>query len=288
MNALMDSVLVANRGEIAVRIIRTLRRLGIRAVAVYSDADAGARHVREADTAVRIGPAPAADSYLSVEALLDAAHRTGAAAVHPGYGFLAENAAFARAVTGAGLTFVGPPADAIALMGDKIRAKETVAAAGVPVVPGASGAELAAEARKLGMPVLLKPSAGGGGKGMRLVREEAALEEEIAAARRQALAAFGDDTLLVERWIEAPGTSRSRCWPTGTAPSCTSASASAPSSAGTRRSSRRRPARCWTPPPAPRWARPPSPPPAPAATGAPARWSSSSPAPTRARTASWR
>ncbi|GAA2050964.1 acetyl-CoA carboxylase biotin carboxylase subunit [Streptomyces cheonanensis] len=204
MNALMDSVLVANRGEIAVRIIRTLRRLGIRAVAVYSDADAGARHVREADAAVRIGPAPAADSYLSVEALLDAARRTGAAAVHPGYGFLAENAAFARAVTGAGLTFVGPPADAIALMGDKIRAKETVAAAGVPVVPGASGAELAAEARKLGMPVLLKPSAGGGGKGMRLVREEAALEEEIAAARRQALAAFGDDTLLVERWIEAP------------------------------------------------------------------------------------
>ncbi|MFD7508333.1 acetyl/propionyl/methylcrotonyl-CoA carboxylase subunit alpha [Streptomyces sp. NPDC059853] len=201
---MMDSVLVANRGEIAVRIIRTLRRLGIRAVAVYSDADAGARHVREADAAVRIGPAPAADSYLSVEALLNAARRTGAQAVHPGYGFLAENAAFARAVTGAGLVFVGPPADAIALMGDKIRAKETVAAAGVPVVPGASGTELAAEARKLGMPVLLKPSAGGGGKGMRLVREEAALEEEIAAARRQALAAFGDDTLLVERWIEAP------------------------------------------------------------------------------------
>lgn len=203
-NVMMESVLVANRGEIAVRIIRTLRRLGIRAIAVYSDADAGARHVREADTAVRIGPAPAADSYLSIEALLAAARRTGAAAVHPGYGFLAENAAFARAVTAAGLTFVGPPAEAIALMGDKIRAKETVAAAGVPVVPGASGAELAAAARKLGMPVLLKPSAGGGGKGMRLVRDEARLEEEIGAARRQALAAFGDDTLLVERWIDRP------------------------------------------------------------------------------------
>ncbi|KOV59374.1 acetyl-COA carboxylase [Streptomyces sp. MMG1121] len=196
--------MVANRGEIAVRVIRTLRSLGVRSVAVFSDADADARHVREADTAVRIGPAPAAESYLSVERLLAAAARTGAQAVHPGYGFLAENAAFARACEEAGLVFIGPPADAIALMGDKIRAKETVQAAGVPVVPGGRDPELAEAARALGAPVLLKPSAGGGGKGMRLVRDMAVLEEEIAAARREARASFGDDTLLVERWIDRP------------------------------------------------------------------------------------
>ncbi|MFH8368795.1 acetyl/propionyl/methylcrotonyl-CoA carboxylase subunit alpha [Streptomyces sp. NPDC018031] len=202
-------VLVANRGEIAVRVIRTLRQLGIRSIAVFSDADADARHVREADTAVRIGPAPAAQSYLSVDRLLDAARRTGARAVHPGYGFLAENAAFARACADAGLVFIGPPAEAIELMGDKIRAKETVRAAGVPVVPGSSGSgltdsQLADAAREIGMPVLLKPSAGGGGKGMRLVRDEAVLAEEIAAARREARGSFGDDTLLVERWIDRP------------------------------------------------------------------------------------
>ncbi|MEU5654622.1 acetyl-CoA carboxylase biotin carboxylase subunit [Streptomyces sp. NPDC047737] len=206
---MFSTVLVANRGEIAVRVIRTLRELGVRSVAVFSDADADARHVREADTAVRIGPAPAAESYLSVERLLDAARRTGAEAVHPGYGFLAENAGFAQACAEAGLVFIGPPAAAISLMGDKIRAKETVAAAGVPVVPGSSGsgltdARLEAAAREIGMPVLLKPSAGGGGKGMRLVREEALLADEIAAARREARASFGDDTLLVERWIDRP------------------------------------------------------------------------------------
>ncbi|MFE1827223.1 acetyl-CoA carboxylase biotin carboxylase subunit [Streptomyces yangpuensis] len=206
---MFSTVLVANRGEIAVRVIRTLRELGIRSVAVFSDADADARHVREADTAVRIGPAAAAESYLSVERLLDAAKRTGAEAVHPGYGFLAENAAFAQACTEAGLAFIGPPASAISLMGDKIRAKETVKAAGVPVVPGSSGsgltdAELVAAASEIGMPVLLKPSAGGGGKGMRLVRDEAVLAEEIAAARREARSSFGDDTLLVERWVDRP------------------------------------------------------------------------------------
>ncbi|MEU2515469.1 biotin carboxylase N-terminal domain-containing protein [Streptomyces syringium] len=206
---MFDTVLVANRGEIAVRVICTLRALGIRSVAVFSDADADARHVREADTAVRIGPAAAAESYLSVPRLLAAAARSGAQAVHPGYGFLAENAAFARACTDAGLVFIGPPAGAIQLMGDKIRAKETVRAAGVPVVPGSSGsgltdAELAASAREIGMPVLLKPSAGGGGKGMRLVRDEALLGEEIAAARREARGSFGDDTLLVERWVDRP------------------------------------------------------------------------------------
>ncbi|MFG3379751.1 acetyl-CoA carboxylase biotin carboxylase subunit [Streptomyces sp. NPDC047999] len=206
---MFDTVLVANRGEIAVRVIRTLRSLGVRSVAVFSDADAGARHVREADTAVRIGPAPAAESYLSADRLLDAAARTGAQAVHPGYGFLAENAGFAQACAEAGLVFIGPPASAISLMGDKIRAKETVRAAGVPVVPGSSGSgltdeQLAEAARRIGMPVLLKPSAGGGGKGMRLTRVESALRDEIAAARREARASFGDDTLLVERWIDRP------------------------------------------------------------------------------------
>ncbi|MFC9943171.1 ATP-binding protein [Streptomyces pratensis] len=206
---MFSTVLVANRGEIAVRVIRTLRELGVRSVAVFSDADADARHVREADTAVRIGPAPAGESYLSVERLLKAARRTGAEAVHPGYGFLAENAGFARACAEAGLVFIGPPAPAISLMGDKIRAKETVAAAGVPVVPGSSGSgltddQLAVAARDIGMPVLLKPSAGGGGKGMRLVRDEALLADEIAAARREARSSFGDDTLLVERWIDRP------------------------------------------------------------------------------------
>ncbi|MEU8435781.1 biotin carboxylase N-terminal domain-containing protein [Streptomyces sp. NPDC029216] len=206
---MFSTVLVANRGEIAVRVIRTLRELGIRSVAVFSDADADARHVREADTAVRIGPAAAAESYLSVEKLLDAARRTGAEAVHPGYGFLAENAAFAAACAEAGLAFIGPPASAISLMGDKIRAKETVKAAGVPVVPGSSGsglsdAELVAAAEEIGMPVLLKPSAGGGGKGMRLVRDAGLLADEIAAARREARSSFGDDTLLVERWVDRP------------------------------------------------------------------------------------
>ncbi|MEV5505233.1 biotin carboxylase N-terminal domain-containing protein [Streptomyces orinoci] len=206
---MFETVLVANRGEIAVRVIHTLRRLGIRSVAVFSDADADARHVREADTAVRIGPAAAAESYLCIDRLLEAAARSGAQAVHPGYGFLAENAAFARACREAGLVFIGPPAEAIELMGDKIRAKETVRAAGVPVVPGSSGsglsdAQLSEAAREIGMPVLLKPSAGGGGKGMRLVRDQALLGEEIAAARREARGSFGDDTLLVERWIDRP------------------------------------------------------------------------------------
>ncbi|KEF03897.1 acetyl-COA carboxylase [Streptomyces rimosus subsp. rimosus] len=206
---MFDTVLVANRGEIAVRVIRTLRALGVRSVAVFSDADADARHVREADTAVRIGPPPAAESYLDAGRLIEAARRSGAQAVHPGYGFLAENTAFAAACADAGLVFIGPSAEAIELMGDKIRAKETVRAAGVPVVPGSSGsgltdAQLAEAAREIGMPVLLKPSAGGGGKGMRLVRDEALLADEIAAARREARGSFGDDTLLVERWVDRP------------------------------------------------------------------------------------
>ncbi|SDM08859.1 acetyl-CoA/propionyl-CoA carboxylase, biotin carboxylase, biotin carboxyl carrier protein [Geodermatophilus siccatus] len=203
---MFETVLVANRGEIAVRVIRTLRAMGIRSVAVYSAADAGSRHVREADVAVPIGPAPAAESYLSIERVLDAAARTGAQAVHPGYGFLSENVEFARACEKAGVVFIGPPVAAIEAMGDKIRAKQTVMAAGVPVVPGRtepgmSDDEVAAAAVEVGFPVLLKPSAGGGGKGMRVVRAEADLRDAIAAARREARGSFGDDTLLVERYV---------------------------------------------------------------------------------------
>ncbi|MFB4314353.1 acetyl/propionyl/methylcrotonyl-CoA carboxylase subunit alpha [Actinomadura sp. 21ATH] len=200
---MFESVLVANRGEIAIRVFRTLRRLGVRSVAVHTGADAGAPHVRAADEAVLI------PSYLDIEAVVGAARRTGAAAVHPGYGFLAENAAFARACAAAGLAFVGPPAEAIEAMGDKIRAKRTVAAAGVPVVPGRNeaglpDAALAEAALATGLPVLIKPSAGGGGKGMRLVRAESELAGAIDSARREARASFGDDTLLVERFVENP------------------------------------------------------------------------------------
>jgi acetyl-CoA/propionyl-CoA carboxylase biotin carboxyl carrier protein len=206
---MFETVLIANRGEIAVRIAATLRELGIRSVAVYSDADAGARHVAVADEAVRIGPAAAAESYLNVEAIIDAARRSGAQAIHPGYGFCSENPAFARACGQAGIVFIGPPASAIEAMGDKIRAKQTVAAAGVPVVPGRSepglsDEQVAAAAREVGFPVLLKPSAGGGGKGMRTVRTDDELAPAIAAARREAAGAFGDDTLLVERFVASP------------------------------------------------------------------------------------
>ncbi|MCU1603729.1 MAG: Carbamoyl-phosphate synthase chain ATP-binding protein [Modestobacter sp.] len=203
---MFETVLVANRGEIAVRVIRTLRAMGIRSVAVYSEADAGALHTRLADVAVPIGPAPAAQSYLSIDRVLDAAVRTGAQAVHPGYGFLSENVEFARACEKAGIVFIGPPVAAIEAMGDKIRAKQTVMAAGVPVVPGRTepgmdDAAVAAAAVEAGFPVLLKPSAGGGGKGMRVVRTEAELADQIAGARREARSSFGDDTLLVERYV---------------------------------------------------------------------------------------
>ncbi|SCX48695.1 acetyl-CoA/propionyl-CoA carboxylase, biotin carboxylase, biotin carboxyl carrier protein [Klenkia marina] len=203
---MFTTVLVANRGEIAVRVIRTLRSMGIRSVAVFSEADAGALHTRVADLAVPIGPAPAAQSYLSIERIVAACRATGAQAVHPGYGFLSENVEFARALEAAGITFIGPPVAAIEAMGDKIRAKATVRAAGVPVVPGSSepgmdDAAVAAAAVEAGFPVLLKPSAGGGGKGMRVVREESELAEQIAGARREARSSFGDDTLLVERYV---------------------------------------------------------------------------------------
>ena len=186
---MFESVLVANRGEIAVRILRTLRALGIRSVAVYSDADADAPHVRDADVAVRLGPAPARESYLAVERVVDVARAAGVDALHPGYGFLAESPALARACTAAGIVFVGPPPEAMEMMGDKIRARHAVAAAGVPVVPGRDDAamsedDLVAAADEIGFPVLLKPSAGGGGKGMRRVDDPGALprrDRRIAA-----------------------------------------------------------------------------------------------------------
>ncbi|RSM58711.1 acetyl/propionyl/methylcrotonyl-CoA carboxylase subunit alpha [Kibdelosporangium aridum] len=206
---MFQRVLIANRGEIAVRITRTLARMGVRSIAVYSDADADARHVLEADTAVRIGPAAARDSYLSIPRIIEAALSTGAEAIHPGYGFLAENVDFARACADAGLVFVGPPVAAIEAMGDKIRAKQTVMAAGVPVVPGRTepgmtDEDLVSAASEIGFPVLLKPSAGGGGKGMRLVTDSSDLAPAIESARREALGSFGDDTLLIERFVQRP------------------------------------------------------------------------------------
>jgi len=203
------TLLVANRGEIACRILRSARRLGWRTVAVFSDADARARHTREADEAVWIGPAAARDSYLSIERILAAARASGAGAIHPGYGFLSENAGFARACVDAGLTFVGPPATAIAAMGSKILAKNRMREAGVPLLPGYAGPaqdlkDLAAAAHTVGLPLIIKPAAGGGGKGMQIVREPSELTAALAAARRLAESAFGDGALLLERFLPTP------------------------------------------------------------------------------------
>jgi acetyl/propionyl-CoA carboxylase alpha subunit len=202
-------LLIANRGEIACRITRACRDLGIRAIAVYSDADADAPHVTGADEAIRIGPPPATESYLSIPAILDAARKTRADAIHPGYGFLSENAAFATQCAEAGFTFVGPPGAVIGRMGSKTAARATVRAAGVPVVPGEtpasqSEADIEAAIRRVGYPVLLKASSGGGGKGMRVVRSDAEAAEAIATARREAERAFAAGALYAERLVERP------------------------------------------------------------------------------------
>jgi acetyl-CoA carboxylase biotin carboxylase subunit len=202
-------ILIANRGEIAIRICRACRETGIGSVAVYSDVDADAPHVHAADRAVRIGPAAPSESYLSIPALLEAARASGADAVHPGYGFLSENAAFARACQAHGIVFIGPPADVIARMGSKIAARALMIASGVPVVPGVTPADqsdagVLAAAREIGYPVLVKASAGGGGKGMRALRGDDDAREMIPAARREAEGAFRDGTLYVERLLERP------------------------------------------------------------------------------------
>src|SRR5215475_1237370 len=202
-------ILIANRGEIALRILRTAKRLGYGTVAVYSDADRDALHVREADSAVRIGEALPAQSYLRIEAIIAAAKASGASAVHPGYGFLAENEDFAQACRDAGLVFIGPSPEAIKAMGHKAGAKEIMQKAGVPVVPGYQGADqsdavMLAEAKKIGFPVMIKAVAGGGGRGMRLVSDAAAFPAALRSARSEAKAAFGDGTVILERAIPNP------------------------------------------------------------------------------------
>ena len=206
---MFSKILIANRGEIACRVIRSARRLGIGTVAVYSEADEGALHTRMADDAICIGPAAAAESYLNVDAILGAIAETGAEAVHPGYGFLSESAAFAEALAAEGVTFIGPPPAAIASMGDKLAARRIAADAGVATIPGTEDAVDDAEAaiaaaREIGYPVMLKAAAGGGGKGMRLVWDESHLREDMASAVNEATSAFGDGRVFVERFIVDP------------------------------------------------------------------------------------
>jgi len=201
---MFKKILIANRGEIAVRVARTARAMGVSTVAVYSDADRDAPHIRACDEAVHIGPSPAAQSYLSTDKVLAAVKHTGAEAVHPGYGFLSENAGFAEALQDAGVVFIGPTAETIRAMGSKSAAKDLMEAAGVPTTPGYQGedqsvATFKKEAKRIGYPVLLKATAGGGGKGMRLVENEGALEEALQSAQREAKSAFGDDRFLVEK-----------------------------------------------------------------------------------------
>jgi acetyl-CoA carboxylase biotin carboxylase subunit len=204
-----EKILIANRGEIAVRVIRACHEMGIWSVAVYSDADREALHVRYAREAYPIGPPPSTESYLRIDKILDAAKRSGAQAIHPGYGFLAENAEFAAACRDAGIVFIGPPPEAMEAMGDKVRARKLMIDAGVPVVPGTpplseDAGEVARQAEEIGYPVLLKASAGGGGKGMRIVRDGSALPSLLGQARGEAASAFGDDTVFLEKWVERP------------------------------------------------------------------------------------
>jgi acetyl-CoA carboxylase biotin carboxylase subunit len=206
---MFDRILIANRGEIALRVVRACKEMGVETVAVYSEVDRDSLHARMADISVCIGPAPSALSYLSMPNIISAALNTGAQAIHPGYGFLAENAAFARAVADSGLVFIGPSPDAIERMGDKSMARETMAAAGVPVVPGSDGPvdtveDAARFAEQVGYPVLIKASAGGGGKGMRVVRDRDELKANFTAAKTESAAAFGNDTVYVEKYLSRP------------------------------------------------------------------------------------
>jgi len=205
---MFEKILIANRGEIAVRVIRACREMGIKTVAIYSDVDRDALHVRFADEAYPCGPPPARESYLVMDRVIEIARRSGADAIHPGYGFLAENGDFADLCAREGITFVGPSGDVMRSMGDKVTARQTMSKAGVPIVPGTTQAlsdeEAIAFAREIGLPVMVKASAGGGGKGMRLVREEDELEQALARARSEAKSSFGDDSLYVEKFVEEP------------------------------------------------------------------------------------
>ena len=234
------SLLIANRGEIAVRIARTCRKLGVRSIAVYSDADARALHVRVCDEAVGIGGVSPRDSYLRGDRIIEAARLARAQAVHPGYGFLSENAAFAQDCRDAGLVFVGPPPEAMRTVGDKIAAKRTAKEAGIPIVEGygdrdQSDGTLAREARRIAFPLLVKAAAGGGGRGMRLVRGPEDLAQAIEGARREAQAAFGDPTVFLERYVERPRHIEIQVLPTSAATWPLTQSASARSSVAFRR-----------------------------------------------------
>ena len=250
--ALFQKLLIANRGEIALRIQRACRELGIPTVAVHSTADTDAMHVRLADESVCIGPPPARDSYLNTAAILSAAAVTGADAIHPGYGFLSENARFAEMVAAHGLTFIGPSADHIRMMGDKISAKAAMASLGVPLVPGSDGEvadldEARAVGERIGYPILVKAAAGGGGRGMKVAHAAEELEEAWSVARTEARTAFGNNSVYIESTSTAPATSRCRSWLTATATSSTLGSATAACNGATRS--------CWRrpgPPPCPR------------------------------------
>ena len=237
---MFKKILIANRGEIACRVIRTAKAMGIKTVAVYSDADARAPHVRMADESVRIGPAAAAESYLKAELIIDACKATGAEAVHPGYGFLSERASFVEALSAAGIAFIGPPANAIAAMGDKIESKKLAKAAGVSVVPGYLGEiadtdEAVKIAGEIGYPVMMKASAGGGGKGMRLAYSEADVREGFEATKREGLRRSATTACSSRNSSRTRATSRSRCSATSMARCSISASANARSSGATRK-----------------------------------------------------
>ncbi len=206
---MIKKILIANRGEIAVRIMRTCREMNIKSVAVYSDADRKSLHVRYADEAYHIGPSPSNESYLVKDKIIEVAKKAGADAIHPGYGFLSENAEFAKKVRQAGIIFIGPSSHAISIMGDKIVARQTAMSSGVPVVPGTTApvtkeSEVIKIAKEIGYPIIIKASAGGGGKGMRLVNKEAELSESLRMAKSEAMAAFGDDSVYVEKYVESP------------------------------------------------------------------------------------
>jgi acetyl-CoA/propionyl-CoA carboxylase biotin carboxyl carrier protein len=236
---MFDTVLIANRGEIALRVMRACKELGLRTVAVYSEADRDAPHVQYADAAFLIGPAPAPQSYLNGEAIIAAAQAAGAGAIHPGYGFLAENAPFARACAAAGLVFVGPPPEAMERMGGKVAARCEATAAGVPLVPGTlepveSPNAVATLAEQFGYPVAIKAVGGGGGRGLRVVRVPSEIPGAFDSARREAETAFKNPQLYVEKYLDDPRHIEIQCWPIHSAMPCISASATAQSSAGTR------------------------------------------------------